>query len=99
MTMKVRIGISLADSSFDDYNPEALLSFNDDCERWTIDSVCVSDRIVAPRPTLDPIVFMAYLASRMRHMKFGPNALVLPTRHAVPLAKQPATLDCIYKRT
>jgi len=97
MTMKVRIGISLADSSFDDHNPEALLSFIDDCERWTIDSVWVSDRIVAPRPTLDPIVFMAYLASRMRNMKFGTSALVLPTRQPVLLAKQLATLDYLCK--
>src|SRR5438132_7292203 len=97
MTMKVRIGISLADSSFDDHNPEALLSFIDDCERWNIDSVWVSDRIVAPRPTLDPIVFMAYLASRMRNMKFGTSALVLPTRHPVVLAKQLATLDFLCK--
>src|SRR5207245_4089202 len=97
MTMKVRIDISLADSSFDDHNPEALLSFIDDCERWDIDSVWVSDRIAAPRPTLDPVVFMAYLASRMRNMKFGTSALVLPTRHPVVLAKQLATLDFLCK--
>src|SRR5947199_1205440 len=97
MTMKVRIGISLADSSFDNHNPESVLEFIDDCERWDIDSVWVSDRIAAPRPTLDPVVFMAYLASRMRNMKFGTSALVLPTRHPVVLAKQLATLDFLCK--
>jgi probable F420-dependent oxidoreductase len=95
--MKVRIGISLADSAFDKQSPEALLNFIDDCERWDIDSIWVSDRIAAPNPTLDPVVFMAYLASRMRNMKFGTSALVLPTRHPVLLAKQLATLDFLCK--
>lgn len=97
MTMKVRIGISLGDGSFDNSRPDELLEFIDDCERWNIDSVWVSDRIVAPRPTLDPIVFMAYMASRMRNMKFGTSALVLPTRHPVVLAKQLASLDFLCK--
>jgi probable F420-dependent oxidoreductase len=94
--MKVRIGITLGDSFAED-DPDTLLSFIDDCERWDIDSIWVSDRIVAPRPTLDPIVFMAYLASRMRNMKFGTSALVLPTRQPVLLAKQLATLDFLCK--
>jgi probable F420-dependent oxidoreductase len=95
--MKVRIGISLGDGAVDAGSPEGVLEFIDDCERWNIDSVWVSDRIAAPRPTLDPIVFMAYLTSRMRNMKFGTSALVLPTRNPVVLAKQLATLDYLCK--
>jgi len=95
--MKVRIGISLGDGALDGESPDSVLGFIDDCERWDIDSVWVSDRIAAPRPTLDPVVFMAYLASRMRNMKFGTSALVLPTRHPVVLAKQLATLDFLCK--
>jgi probable F420-dependent oxidoreductase len=95
--MKIRIGISLGDGALDAASPDSVLEFIDDCERWDIDSVWVSDRIAAPRPTLDPIVFMAYLASRMRNMKFGTSALVLPTRHPVVLAKQLATLDFLCK--
>jgi probable F420-dependent oxidoreductase len=95
--MKFRIGISLGDSALDTASPDSVLQFIDDCKRWDIDSVWVSDRIAAPRPTLDPIVFMAYLASRMRNMKFGTSALVLPTRHPVVLAKQLATLDFLCK--
>ena len=91
--MKVRIGISLGDGALDFGSPDSVLEFIDLCERWDIDSVWVSDRIAAPRPTLDPIVFMAYMASRLRNMKFGTSALVLPTRHPVVLAKQLATLD------
>src|SRR4030095_561749 len=95
--MKVRIGISLGDGALDISSPDSVLEFIDDCERWDIDSVWVSDRIAAPRPTLDPVVFMAYLASRRRNMKFGTSALVLPTRHPVVLAKQLATLDFLCK--
>jgi probable F420-dependent oxidoreductase len=95
--MKIRIGISLGDGALDTASPDSVLEFIDDCERWDIDSVWVSDRIVAPRPTLDPIVFMAYMASRMQNMKFGTSALVLPTRHPVVLAKQLATLDFLCK--
>jgi probable F420-dependent oxidoreductase len=95
--MKIRIGISLGDGALDVASPDNVLQFIDDCERWDIDSVWVSDRIAAPRPTLDPVVFMAYLAARMRNMKFGTSALVLPTRHPVVLAKQLATLDFLCK--
>jgi probable F420-dependent oxidoreductase len=91
--VKVRIGISLGDGTLDVASADSVLAFIDDCERWDIDSVWVSDRIAAPRPTLDPVVFMAYMASRLRNMKFGTSALVLPTRHPVLLAKQLATLD------
>lgn len=95
--LKIRIGISLGDGALDFASPDSVLKFIDDCERWDIDSVWVSDRIASPRPTLDPIVFMSYMASRLRNMKFGTSALVLPTRHPVLLAKQLATLDFLCK--
>ncbi len=95
--MKIRIGIAFGDLFSGEGQPEALLDFIDDCERWDIDSIWVSDRIAAPRATLDPMVFMAYMASRMRKMKLGTSALVLPTRHPVLLAKQLATLDFLSK--
>jgi probable F420-dependent oxidoreductase len=95
--MKVRIGIALGDSFSEEQQPEALLEFIEDCERRDIDSIWVSDRIAAPRATLDPVVFMAYMASRMRNMKLGTSALVLPTRQPVVLAKQLATLDFLSK--
>ena len=95
--MKIRIGISLADGALNSASPDSVLEFIDRCEQWDIDSIWVSDRIIAPRATLEPIVFMAYLASRMRNMKFGTSALVLPTRQPVVLAKQLATLDFLCK--
>src|SRR5207237_8931443 len=54
-------------------------------------------RIAPPRPTLDPIVVIADLASRMRNVKFGTSALMVPTRRPVLLAKQLATLDYLCK--
>ncbi len=95
--LKVRVGISISDGARDFGSPDQVLRFIDDCERWDIDSVWVSDRIAAPRPTLEPVVFMSYMASRLRNMKFGTSALVLPTRHPVVLAKQLATLDFLCK--
>ena len=95
--MKVRIGITLGDFFFDPNASDEILDFIDLCESWDIDSIWVSDRIVSPKPTLEPIVFMAYMASRLRNMKFGTSALVLPTRHPVLLAKQLATLDFLCK--
>ena len=95
--LKIRIGITIGDGALEKSSPDRLLDFIDQCERWEIDSVWVSDRIAAPRPTLDPIVFMSYMASRMRNMKFGTSALVLPTRNPVVLAKQLATLDFLCK--
>jgi probable F420-dependent oxidoreductase len=95
--MKVRIGITLGDAIAEASAAEEVLEFIDLCESWDIDSLWVSDRIVAPKITLEPIVFMAYMASRMRNMKFGTSALVLPTRQPVLLAKQLATLDFLCK--
>jgi probable F420-dependent oxidoreductase len=92
--MKIRIGITLGNIPDD---PESLLEFVDQCESWDIDSLWFSDRIVAPKPTLEPIVLMSYLAARMRNMKFGTSALVLPTRNPIILAKQLATLDFLSK--
>ena len=95
--MKVRIGVTFGDALADAGTAGEVLDFIDLCESWDIDSLWVSDRIVAPRITLEPIVFMAYMASRMRNMKFGTSALVLPTRQPVLLAKQLATLDFLCK--
>lgn len=78
---------------FEDKRPETLLDFIDYCESVDIDSLWLSDRIVSPTVTLEPVTFMAYMASRMRNMKLGTSALVLPIRNPVILAKELATLD------
>ncbi|MGH7832112.1 MAG: LLM class flavin-dependent oxidoreductase [Candidatus Binatia bacterium] len=95
--MKIRIGITLGEWPPDENQSAALLEFVERCENLDIDSVWVSDRIVSSSTTFDPIVLLAYLASRLRNMKFGTSALVLPTRQPVLLAKQLATLDVLCR--
>lgn len=94
--MKVRIGIGLGQWPNARTEPDAVLDFVDFCESLEIDSLWVSDRI-AFAGTLEPVTFLAYLASRLRQMKFGTSALVLPTRNPVVLAKELATLDFLSR--
>ncbi|MBI4489044.1 MAG: LLM class flavin-dependent oxidoreductase [Deltaproteobacteria bacterium] len=95
--LKIRIGIGLGSWPFRTDRPDAILDFIDTCESLDIDSLWLSDRIVSPILTLEPVTFLAYMASRMRNMKFGTSALVLPTRNPVILAKQLATLDFLSR--
>jgi probable F420-dependent oxidoreductase len=93
--MKVRIGITLGQSLGNDRKPEEILGFVDHLEALDVDSLWVSDRLVSPALTLEPITFLSYLAGRLRRMKFGTSTLVLSTRNPVILAKELATLDFI----
>ncbi|MDP9130177.1 MAG: LLM class flavin-dependent oxidoreductase [Candidatus Binatota bacterium] len=91
--MKVRIGIQLGQWPGRDVRPEAVLDLVDYFETLDVDSIWVSDRLVASALTLEPITFLSYMAGRLRKMKFGTSTLVLPTRNPVVLAKELATLD------
>ena len=93
--MKVRIGISLGQSLGGLRNPEQILDLVDRLEALDVDSLWVSDRLVSPALTLEPITFLSYVAGRLRRMKFGTSTLVLSTRNPVILAKELATLDFI----
>jgi probable F420-dependent oxidoreductase len=93
--MKVRIGVTLGQWPRDDIAPEAILDLVDYLEALNVDSLWVSDRLVSPPSTLEPITFLSYIAGRLRRMKFGTSTLVLSTRHPVILAKELATLDFI----
>lgn len=93
--MKVRVGITLGQSLGNDRKPEEILGFADHLEALDVDSLWVSDRLVSPAFTLEPITFLSYLAGRLRRMKFGTSTLVLSTRNPVILAKELATLDFI----
>ena len=95
--MKIRIGIGFGAWPSRATRPETILEFIDYCESLDIDSLWVSDRIVSPALTLEPVTFMAYMASRLRNMKFGTSALALPTRNPVILAKELATLDFLSR--
>src|SRR6266545_683040 len=86
--MNVRIGIALGQWPRRELQPEAILDLVDYFE-----ALWVSDRIVSPALTLEPVTFLSFIAGRLRKMKFGTSTLVLPTRYPVVLAKELATLD------
>jgi alkanesulfonate monooxygenase SsuD/methylene tetrahydromethanopterin reductase-like flavin-dependent oxidoreductase (luciferase family) len=93
--MNVRFGITLGQSLGNVKRPEEILDFVDRLETLNVDSLWVSDRLVSPALTLEPITFLSYVAGRLRRMKFGTSTLVLSTRNPVILAKELATLDFI----
>ncbi len=63
------------------------------CETTAIDSLWVSDRLIAP--TLEPLTTLAAVAARTRRLKFGTAVLVLPFRSPILAAKSLATLDVL----
>ncbi|MGD9932511.1 MAG: LLM class flavin-dependent oxidoreductase [Dehalococcoidia bacterium] len=89
--MSIRIGMGVAGFPFS--GPEAFLRWIDLCEQSPIDSVWFSERLVSPVPNLEPIAVMALVAGRTKRLKFGMNAIVLPFRDPLVLAKECATLD------
>jgi probable F420-dependent oxidoreductase len=95
--MKVRVGIQLGQWPSREINPDAVLDLIDYFEALDVDSIWVSDRLVSPALTLEPITFLSYIAGRLRKMKFGTSTLVLPTRNPIVLAKELATLDFLSK--
>lgn len=95
--MKIRIGIALGQWPNREMQPEAVLDLIDRFEALDVDSLWISDRIVSPVLTLEPITLLSYVAGRLRNMKLGTSTLVLPTRNPVVLAKELATLDFLSK--
>ena len=91
--MKIRLGFGIGAWPFAERNFRALYDFVDDCESWGVDSLWFSDRIVGKGATLEPIVTIAVLSGRKGMMKFGTNALIMPLRNPVIVAKELATLD------
>src|SRR5262245_301168 len=91
--MKVRIGVALGQWPSRELQPGAILDLVDYFEALNFDSIWVSDRLVSSALTLEPLTFLAFIAGRLKQMKFGTSTLVLPSRHPVVLAKELATLD------
>ena len=91
--MKVRIGIALGQWPNKEIGPDAIFDFIDSLEALDIDSLWLSDRLVSPALTFEPITFLSHVAGRLRKMKLGTSTLVLPTRNPVVLAKELATVD------
>jgi probable F420-dependent oxidoreductase len=62
-------------------------------DRCGYDSLWVGDHIAFAVPILDPLLQLAQAAVVSRRLTLGTSVYLLPLRHAVPVAKQVATLD------
>jgi len=89
--MSIRIGMGMSGLPFS--GPEAMGDWIDMCESSAVDSVWVSDRLVSATPSLEVMTTMTWVAGRTKRLKFGMNAIVLPFRDPLVLAKECATLD------
>lgn len=63
----------------------------DFCEESGVDSIWHSDQLLGTN--VEPMAMLAALAARTSRMKFGTNALVLPFRDPLVIAKQFATIE------
>lgn len=89
--MSVRIGLGVPGFPFS--SPATFLEWVDLCEESPIDSLWFSERLVSLQTLLEPMTAMAVVAGRTKRLKFGMNAVVLPFRDPLVLAKECATLD------
>jgi probable F420-dependent oxidoreductase len=95
--MKVRIGIAVGQWPGRNLAPEAIVELVDRFEALDVDSLWVSERWVSTHLILEPLVFLSFIAGRLRKMKLGTSTLVLPARHPLVLAKELATLDFLSR--
>lgn len=87
------IGIGLGVAGFPFSGPRAFLSWIDLCEERGVDSVWLSERIVSRAPALELMTTFGMIAGRTERLKFGMNAIVVPLRDPLILAKECASLD------
>ncbi len=87
------IGFGLGMAGFPFSGTKAFLAWIDLCEERGVDSVWFSERLVSSQPALEPIATFGVVAGRTERLKFGMNAIVLPLRDPLVLAKECATLD------
>ncbi|HZE75315.1 MAG TPA: LLM class flavin-dependent oxidoreductase [Gemmatimonadales bacterium] len=87
--MKIRIGVGAAGTS---PTPEALAELVTGLDQLNFDSLWVSE--VLTGPVLDPVVSLAWAASRNPRLKLG-TTMLLPGRNVLRLAKQLASLDVL----
>jgi probable F420-dependent oxidoreductase len=89
--MSVRIGLGVAGFPFS--SARAFLEWVDLCEDSPVDSIWISERLVSKQLQLEPMTAFGVIAGRTERIKFGMNAVVLPLRDPLVLAKECATLD------
>ena len=89
--MSTRIGFGLANYPFED--GRAFFRWVESLERYGVDSVWQSDRLISSDGYLESLSALAALAGCTERIKFGMNAVVAPLRDPLILAKQCATID------
>jgi probable F420-dependent oxidoreductase len=89
--VSVRIGVGLASFAFE--SPKGFWRWVERCEASPVDSIWQTDRLISGEPYLESISAMAALAGGTSRLKFGMNAVVLPLRDPLVLARQCATID------
>lgn len=89
--MAIRAGFGISNFPFD--KPQSWFEWVQLLERYRVDSVWQTDRLVSADPYLEAVSVMATLAGCTERIKFGMNAIVAPLRDPLVLAKQCATID------
>lgn len=89
--MAVRVGFGIASFPFE--RASSWFEWVQLLERYGVDSVWQTDRLVSTDPYLEAIAAIATLAGCTERIRFGMNAIVAPLRDPLVLAKQCATLD------
>lgn len=87
------IGIGFGVAGFPFSSAEAFGQWVDLLEERGADSVWFSERLVSSAPTLEPMAAIGMALGRTRRLKAGMNAVVVPLRDPLVLAKECATLD------
>ncbi len=89
--MGIGIGFGIAGVPFS--SAAAFGRWVDLLEERGADSVWFSERLVSSAPTLEPMAAIGMVLGRTRRLKAGMNAVVVPLRDPLVLAKECATLD------
>lgn len=87
------IGIGFGVAGFPFSSADAFGRWIDLLEERGADSVWFSERLVSSTPTLEPMAAIGMALGRTRRLKAGMNAVVVPFRDPLVLAKECATLD------
>lgn len=87
MTVRVGMGAGLGTR----LSPQDYWRFVDFCEEAGVDSIWHSDQLLGA--TLEPVTMLAALSARTNRMRFGTNALVIPFRDPLVVAKEFAAID------
>lgn len=84
--------------------PEELVEISAVCEEVGFDSVWATDHVIMPAELkepygelIEPLVTLAFVASRCDRLKVGTSILILPQRNPILVAKQAAALDVLSK--